>query len=433
MAGPQACLPAPHLLPLSPHSSRLSPHSSRLACPLLRGQLSAGDENDSRCLLVLGPTVWGTREQDWRAEVAVDRLQGKILVVSVFLLWMGLLFVYSASFPLSVRLFGHPFGFLERQALGAVVGLVALGVLWRVDYHMWAQVDDILLVGVFFLSVLTLVPGIASGPRWLGVGPATVQPTELGKVALVLYLGGSLVRRGEAIRDFRQGILPYLLVLVAFSVVLVLQPDLGMLLLYSSAVGFLLWVGGARLRHLLAVGAGALPVLAGLLAAAPYRVGRLLAFFDPAGYQETYAYQVYQSMMAIGAGGVLGRGLGASRAKLFYLPEAHNDFVFAVVAEETGLLGAGSAVLLLAGLVFLAYQAARRAPDRLGALYALGAAFLLGFQALLNLGVVVGVLPVTGLTLPFLSYGGSSLAVTLALVGLILSVARQGVSKEGRA
>ncbi|MFO8034792.1 MAG: putative peptidoglycan glycosyltransferase FtsW [Candidatus Bipolaricaulota bacterium] len=360
----------------------------------------------------------------------MDRLQGKILVVSVFLLWTGLLFVYSASFPLSVRAYGHPFGYLERQVLGAVVGMLALGVLWRVDYHRWAQVDDILLVGVFFLAALTLVPGIPGGGRWLGLGPATLQPTELGKVALVLYMGGSLARRGEEIKHFRAGIVPYLCVLAAFGVVLVLQPDLGMLLLYACMAGFLLWAGGARLSHLLAVGAGSLPVLAGLMAAAPYRMGRLLAFLDPGGYQETYAYQVYQSLMAIGAGGVLGRGLGASRAKLFYLPEAHNDFVFAVVAEETGLLGAGIVVSLLAGLVFFGYQAARRAPDRLGALYALGATFALGFQMLLNLGVVVGALPVTGLTLPFLSYGGSSLAVTLALVGLILGVARQGLSRE---
>jgi len=198
-------------------------------------------------------------------------------------------------------------------------------------------------------------------------------------------------------------------------------------------VGFLLWVGGARARHLLATAAGTLPVLAGLTAAAPYRMGRLLAFLDPSGYQETYAYQVYQSMMAIGAGGIFGRGLGASRAKLFYLPEAHNDFVFAVIAEETGLIGALITVAMLAGLIVLGYQTARRAPDRLGALYALGATFVLGFQVLLNLGVVVGVLPVTGLTLPFLSYGGSSLAVTLALVGLILGVARQArIGEEGR-
>ncbi len=358
----------------------------------------------------------------------MDRLQGKILVVSAFLLWMGLLFVYSASFPLSVRVYGHPFGYLERQAIGAVLGIVALIVLWRIDYHNWARIDDILLVGVLFLTVLTLIPGISSSERWLSLGPFSFQPTELGKLALILYMGGSLVRRGEALRDFRRGIVPYLCVLGAFALLLVLQPDFGMLLLYAALVGFLLWVGGARFPHLLAVGAGAVPVLGGLLAAAPYRVGRLLAFLDPSGHQETYAYQVYQSMMAIGAGGVVGRGLGASRAKLFYLPEAHNDFVFSVVAEETGFIGAGIAALLLASLVTLGYQAARRAPDRLGVLYALGATFALGFQALLNLGVVVGVLPVTGLTLPFISYGGSSLAVTLALVGLILGVARQGTT-----
>jgi len=355
----------------------------------------------------------------------VGSLEGRILIAVAFLLFFGLLFVYSASFPLAERLYGDPFAFLVRQCLGAGLGLLLLLVLWRVDYHLWEKIDDLLLLGVFLLSLLTLFPGIAQGQRWLKLGPFTFQPTELGKLALVLYVSGSLVRRGERIRSFREGIAPYLCVLGAFGLVLALQPDFGMLVLYTTLTAFLLWIGGVPLRPLLTTAAALLPLGGLLLLAAPYRLGRLLAFLNPAGYRDTYGYQVYQSMMAIGAGGIFGRGLGASRAKLFYLPAAHNDFAFAVVAEETGLIGALILIGLLAWLVVLGFKAALRAPDRLGTLYALGTSFLLAFQALLNLGVVVGVLPVTGLTLPFVSYGGSSLAITLGLSGLLLGISRR--------
>jgi len=197
-----------------------------------------------------------------------------------------------------------------------------------------------------------------------------------------------------------------------------------MLLVYTVTVAFLLWVGGAPVRHLLATLLGALPLAGAVLFLARYRLERFAAFLDPGSYRDTFGYQTFQSLLAVGSGGVFGRGLGASRAKLFYLPAAHNDFLFSVVAEETGLIGSLCVIGLLGMLVVLGFRAARQAPDRLGALYAWGASFLLGFQTLLNLAVAVGVVPVTGLTLPFLSYGGSSLMVSLMLGGLILGVAR---------
>jgi len=357
-------------------------------------------------------------------EVAVGSLQAKVVVSTTFLLLFGTLFVYSTSYPLAYRLYGDPFALLVRQLVGAGLGLGLLLVLWWLDYHLWAEIDDLLLAGVFLGSLLTLFPGIAVGGRWLRLGPLAFQPTELGKLALILYVASSLVRRGERIRNFQEGVAPYLVVLGAFGLVLALQPDFGMFVLYVSLTAFLLFVGGVALRPLFVTAACLIPVGGILLLAAPYRLGRLLAFLNPAAYRETYGYQVYQSLLAIGAGGVWGRGLGASRAKLFYLPAAHNDFAFAVVGEETGLIGCLILIGLLAWLVGLGVKAAARAPDRLGTLYALGASFMLGFQALMNLGVVVGILPVTGLTLPFVSYGGSSIAVTLALCGLILGVAR---------
>ncbi len=350
--------------------------------------------------------------------------EGRILVVLIFLVLAGFLFVYSASAPLSLRLTGDPWSLLKRQCIGAALGLLALGVLWWVDYHVWERWDDLFWVGAWFLTLLTLVPPLTAGSRWLRLGPFPVQPSELGKLALLLFVAGSIVRRGDRVREFGQGVLPHLVVLGAFGVILLLQPDFGMLITYTALVVFLLWVGGARVQHLVATGLGALPLLVGLLFAARYRLERFVAFLNPEAYRDTYSYQTYQSLLAIGSGGLWGRGLGASRAKLFYLPSAHNDFLFAVMAEEIGLVGTLCVLALLGLLVGLGVQVARRAPDKLGAMYAFGASFLLGFQTLLNLGVAVGLFPVTGLTLPFLSYGGSSLMVSLALGGLLLGVAR---------
>lgn len=356
--------------------------------------------------------------------LVMGSVEGRIAVVLTFLLLAGFLFVYSASFPFSLRLTGDPWALLKRQVMGAALGVVALVVLWRVDYHVWEGVDDLLLGGAFLLLLLTLVPPLAEGSRWLKVGPFPFQPSEMGKVALVLWVAGSLVRREDRLRSYREGVLPHLVVLVVLGLVLLLQPDSGMLLMYGITVFFLLWVGGVPLRHLLLTLLGALPMGVTVLFLARYRLERLAAFLAPGAYRDTYGYQTFQSILAVGSGGLFGRGLGASRAKLFYLPAAHNDFVFAVIAEETGLVGSLCVIGLLGALVFLGFRVARGAPDKLGALYAWGASFLLGVQTFLNLAVAVGILPVTGLTLPFLSYGGSSLMVSLMLGGLLLGVAR---------
>lgn len=353
-------------------------------------------------------------------------LEGRVLVVATFLVLAGIIFVYSASVPVSLRLYGQPWALLKSQVLAAALGILVMLVLWRVDYHRWERVDEVLVVGALFLTGLTIIPRLSSGGRWLSLGPFSFQPSEFGKVALLLYLAGSLVRREYRLREPQQGLLPHLLILGGFGVVLLLQPDFGMLFVYVGLTAFLLWVGGVPTKQLLLTGLALLPVGTAILFSARYRWERVLAFLNPEAYQDTVGYQLYQALMAIGSGGAFGKGLGASRAKLFYLPSAHNDFIFAVVAEEIGFVGVLIILGLFGLLVGLGIRVARSAPDKLGALYALGASFLFGFQSLLNLGVAVGVVPVTGLTLPFLSYGGSSLLVSLALVGLILGVAREG-------
>lgn len=349
--------------------------------------------------------------------------EGKLVLVTFALFVLGVIFVYSSSFPLSVKYHGHGFHYLVRQLLGAVMGMVLFFVFWLGGVRRWGELSPFLLFASFAGVLLSLVPGIGVGGRWVSLGSLTFQPSEFGKIALLFYLARRLSEREPV--DFQADILPCLVILAGFGLVFLLQPDFGMFLLYGALTFFMLWVAGARTGHLLSVGAAGLPLAGMLLVLAPYRLGRILAFIDPEAYRHSYGYQVYQALVALGSGGVLGRGLGASRAKFFYLPSAHNDFVFAVVGEEIGLVGGVLVIVLFVALVLLGYRIAASAKQEFGTFVAAGASFLLGFQALLNLGVVVGVFPVTGLTLPFISYGGSSIAVSLGLVGAMLGVERE--------
>lgn len=349
-----------------------------------------------------------------------------ILVTSLLLL-AGLIALYSASAPFSLRHYGSDTSMLVRQAIAASIGLALLAGLAAFDYRRLAAINDLLLLGSFLLTAITVLPlGISDG-RWLSLGPATFQPTELLKFSLVVYLATSLARRGDRVRTFRDGVLPYLIVLAVLGVVVLKQPDLGMVLVLGALTIAMLFFAGARLRHLAGVGAACVPLVFLAIRYAPYRMARLLSFLDPFAHSTTSGYQTVQSLIAVGSGGLFGRGLGASRAKLFYLPQSHNDFIASILAEELGFLGTVATLGLLGFLVWRAFAIAERAPDRLGQLLALGIGFSLAFQTLVNLGVVVGLLPVTGLTLPFLSNGGSSLIVTLAMVGVLLNVSRQAV------
>jgi cell division protein FtsW len=360
---------------------------------------------------------------------SIDR--GTLLVVTLLLL-LGLLTVYSASAPFSLAHYGSGLHLATRQAVAAGLGVVVAYVLSRIDYRFLRRVDDLLLGGAVFLLILTVLPlpGIADG-RWLHFGAFDVQPSELLKVALLVYVACTLERKGDAIRHFVPGVLPFVVVLGTAGLVILQQPDLGMVLVLSLMVGILLFLGGARIAHLGALLAAGVPfaVLAVLLA--PYRFDRLMAFLSPAEFSSSSGYQTLQSLVAIGSGGILGRGLGASRAKLLYLPQAHSDFIFSIVAEELGLLGCCAVLALFAALAWRALAIARAAPDELGRLLASGIGFVLVAQAAINVAVAVGLLPVTGLTLPFFSHGGSSLVVTLAMVGILMSVARHAGRRVG--
>lgn len=354
---------------------------------------------------------------------------GLFLVVLALLL-LGLVLVYSSSYYLSARYFGDSSYLLRRQLLAALIGLVLLFLLMHLDYHCLRGIDDLLLLGALGLTLMTLIPGLSSGGRWLLLGPLRFQPSELLKLALTIYLASTILRRQAAgkMGSFVEGILPYLAILGVAAGLVLKQPDMGMALIYGSIVFFMLFVGRARIAHLFVSGLAGLPLIY-LFLHASYRWGRIVSFWDPFKYGQGQGYQLLQSLTAIGSGGPFGRGLGLGREKLLYLPSAHNDFIVAVVGEELGLLGG----LLLLGLFgLLLYRGLKiigRAPDRFGYLLGAGLLFTLSLQVALNLGVASGVLPVTGLTLPFISYGGSSLIISLAMVGILLNISKQG--KEG--
>lgn len=338
----------------------------------------------------------------------------------------GLIIVYSASFPSAYANYGQPGYLFIKQLIAALVGLALLGLLARVDYHKLTQLDDLLLLGALGLTLLTFVPHIAVRHQWLSLGPLTLQPTEFLKLALVVYLATSLARKGaeQRAQRFSEDALPYLLVAGLAAVLALLQSDFAMMLIYGGVTVFMLFVGGVRARYYLVPVLALLPFLTVLLFSAGYRRDRLLVFLDPFRYSDGAGYHIIQSLTALGSGGLFGRGLGASHEKWLYLPEAYNDFIFSIIGEELGLLGALGVISLF---IFISYKGVRialQAPDRLGQLLAAGITFEIACQAGINLGVAVGALPVTGLTLPFVSYGGSSLIVSLAMSGILLNVSR---------
>jgi cell division protein FtsW len=341
---------------------------------------------------------------------------------------VGVVMVASASTPLAAERFGDPFFFVKKQLFWVGLGGLALWAALRLDYRRLEALRGPLLVVAVALLVLVLVPPLGQSingtRRWFRLGPLSFQPVELAKFALVVYLAAFLARRQALMPSFRQGLLPLLLVAGGMAALTLAQPDLGnSLALVVLALG-LAYLGGARLWHMAAVAAVALPVVAALILARPYRLRRILAFLNPWDDPQGAGFQIIQSFLALGSGGVLGRGLGESRQKLFYLPEPYTDFVFAILGEELGLLGAAAVMALFATLVWRGLRTGLRAPEPFGAYLALGLTLMLATQTLVNLGVVLGALPTKGLPLPFVSFGGSALCMTMFSAGVLLNISQ---------
>jgi cell division protein FtsW len=357
-----------------------------------------------------------------------------LYTATLCLLAFGAVMVYSASSAESLlNGSGDPSHYLKRYLLMAAVGLVVLHLVSRHGLRLLRPVVPVMLIGSFVLCVAVMLPGVGvtvnGATRWIAAGPLQFQPSELLKVSLIVYAARVLAMRPDSALTVRGLARPLLLVVGAACVLLLLQPDLGTAMIVCFSVGALLVVAGARMRHLaLIAGSGAALTLLMILME-PYRRERLVTFLDPWSNAGDSGFQVVQSMIAIGSGGIFGVGLGESVQKVFYLPEAHTDMILAIVGEELGVLGIMGVAALYGLIAYGGLRAAKLARDRFAKLLAAGLTALILCQATLNLFAVMGLAPLTGVPLPFMSYGNSNLIVFLAAMGLILNVASGGRTK----
>ena len=341
----------------------------------------------------------------------------------------GLMMVLSASSVEALRSYGGAWVFFVRQLMWVAIGALALIGTMCLDYRRWQRAVGGLLGVSFVLLLAVLVPGVGisagGASRWLGAGPIRIQPSELAKLAVLLFVADLLVRRVDRVRDWRVVLRPVLLTTGVLAGLVLVQPDMGTTMLLVLIVLVLLFVGGVPLFSMAGVGVVSATAAVALAKVEGYRWDRVSSFRDPFGNFSNTGYQVAQSLVALGTGHVGGVGLGASRAKWGFLPNAHTDFIFAIVGEELGLVGTCLVVGLFATFAVLGVRAALRAPDRFGTLVAGGITAWVCGQAAVNMGAVTGLLPVTGVPLPFVSFGGSSLVVTMAATGILLNIARQ--------
>jgi cell division protein FtsW len=345
----------------------------------------------------------------------------------VALIVLGVVMVYSASSVRAVRLYGDGHHFLLRQVIYAAIGLPIMLILARFDYHRLRGLGLLSLVvagGLLLAVVLGAGRNAGGAARWIQVGPINIQPAELTKVALILWLSESLAKKTQKIRSFQVGFLPHVIVVGCLVVLCMAQPDFGSSVILVLLTFVLLFVAGVKLGYMLAGAALILPLVYFALRLKEYRWQRIVAFTDPLKHRMTGGYQIVESWFSFGAGGLTGVGLGDSRQKLLFLPEAHTDFIAAIVAEELGFIGFSLLVLGFVIVILRGLSAAFRAPDDHGLYLGVGLTMFVGLQAVTNLAVVLGLLPTKGLTLPFLSFGGSSLLVNCAAVGILLNVSR---------
>ncbi|MBV8297126.1 MAG: putative lipid II flippase FtsW [Acidimicrobiia bacterium] len=341
---------------------------------------------------------------------------------------VGVVMVLSASSVEALRAFGSSWVVFERQAMWVVIGAVALLIATRTDYRRWRRPAVPLVLVALGLLLVVLVPGLGvsvqGSSRWVGSGQFRVQPSEFAKLAILLFTADILARRG-AKGDVRSALRPVLVVLAVAALLVMAQPDMGTTLVLGAIVLALLFVSGVELRTLgglLGLAAGG-ALLLGL--AEGYRRARLLSFLHPWKDAGNTGYQIVQSLVGLASGHWTGLGLGASRAKWGFLPNAYTDFIFAIIGEELGLLGTLLVIGLFVAFAILGVRTALKAPDRFGALLAAGVTAWVVGQALINIGAVIGVLPVTGVPLPFVSFGGSSLVITMGATGILMNIARQ--------
>lgn len=360
----------------------------------------------------------------------------RVLKLILFLLLgTGLTMIASAGVSYGNVRFDDPYYFFKQQLIGLGVGTLLLLICERIPYALWQKLVIPIFLTAIGLLVLVFIPGFGTtvygAARWVDLGPVSFQPSEVMKLAIIFYLAAWLSRRGERqAKDFYEGFLPFLIILLVVGFLIIKQPDTGTLGLIFCVSLAIFFVSGASLAHLFGLCLGALAFLALLIKIAPYRMQRFLVFLNPDHDPLGAGYQMTQALLAIGSGGLIGVGLGHSRQKFNYLPEPVTDSIFAVLSEETGLLGAMFVLFLFTAFLVRGMRIARGAPDMFGKLLATGITAWVVCQAFINIAAISGLIPLTGIPLPFISFGGTSLAILMAAVGILLNVSRHSTLRE---
>jgi cell division protein FtsW len=350
-----------------------------------------------------------------------------LFTATLLLVCTGIVMVYSASAVMAMQRFQNPYLFLVKQVAWALIGLAALPIVMRVDYRNYRQPAVIwTALGVAGLALVAVLfaPRVNGATRWIGLGPLGIQPSELAKIAVILFMAALLERRMERIDEVGYSLLPIGIVLAAVVALVLAEPDLGTAACIVMIAAMMVFAAGISYRYLIGLMLAGVPAVYFLIATSDYRMRRVTAFLDPWADPLGDGWQMIQSMIAVGTGGVFGRGLMGGVQKLFYLPEPHNDFIYSVIGEELGLIGT---TLVLACFCVIAWRGMRtavRAPDRFGAFLAIGLTTMVAFQAFFNISVVLGLLPPKGIPLPFVSAGGSSLLINLMGMGILLNVSQ---------
>lgn len=359
------------------------------------------------------------------------RDEGKIditfLAFVLILLTVGLVMLFSASYAYSYAYYNNSYKFITRQALFAVVGVIAMFVTSRIDYHVWRKFAWIVyVITLAMLVVLLIMPPMVSGmdvKRWVVIGPVNFQPSEAAKFAVILLFSSLISANYKQMKSLK--FIIFLVFLLGLTCgLIVLEPHLSATILVFSIGVVLMIVGGLQKRYIVIGGIGGVGLLAAGITIVGYSSDRIKYWLDPWADSVGKGFQTIQSLLAIGSGGILGRGIGQSRQKYLWVPEPHNDFIFSIVCEELGLVGAVLIIILFCLLVWRGFTIAMRSPDKFGSLLAIGLTFQVGLQAMLNIWVVTNTIPNTGISLPFFSYGGTSLLILLAEMGIVLSVSR---------
>jgi len=358
------------------------------------------------------------------------KIRINLLTVSVVLICIGIVMIYSSSSIYAWERYQDSFYFIKRHLAFLTVGMLLAFLVMVVDYRLLRKYARKFIWIALLLLVLVLIPGIgrevAGARRWFRFKFISFQPSEFVNLALIIYVADYICRKGDKIKILLEGFIPAVCVLGITAMLILLQPDLGTVIALGSVILLMLFIAGVRGRYILSLILCSLPVLYFLVFSVPYRRARILAFLNPWLDPKGTGFQIIQSQIAIGSGGLFGRGLGHSQQKLFYLPAAHTDFIFSIIGEELGLLGTLGVIILFMIFIQQGLKIIKNAQDKFGYFLALGLILMISLKAIINIGVSCGVFPTKGLPLPFISYGGSSLIFDMVSLGILINIARSG-------